>query len=242
MNEGERRGAHGQGQCGREPADRRAAAASSRSRRSMPSGRASRSTDFRARCRIRDHRLRRAARRASGGAQGSEGGLAEAIAQPTRCWRQANRRMRCRSFARSSAKTPHNAGRLWRHGALAYRDGRSGSGRGGAERRAGRDRHARPNSRPRMRSWPLARQAENAGPVSELRPKVEADPDDHQARSIWRWRCMPRGRSRRRWITCWSCSAGTASGTRARRKTQLFTIFDALKPNDPVAAQRDAGN
>ena len=57
----------------------------------------------------------------------------------------------------------------------------------------------------------LAHQAADAGPVAELTEKVEANPDDHQA-------LFRRDRE-------WNDSAA---------KTQLFTIFEALKPNDPV--------
>ncbi|KIC19881.1 tetratricopeptide repeat protein [Leisingera sp. ANG-Vp] len=80
----------------------------------------------------------------------------------------------------------------------------------------------------------LARQAENAGPVAELRAAVEASPDDHQARFDLAQALHAAGdaeaavsellelfRRDREWNDC-------------AAKTQLFTIFDALKPNDPV--------
>jgi putative thioredoxin len=81
----------------------------------------------------------------------------------------------------------------------------------------------------------LARQAANAGPVAELRAAVEADPADHQARFDLAQALHARGdvaeavdellelfRRDREW------NGGAA-------KTQLFTIFDALKPKDPIA-------
>lgn len=80
----------------------------------------------------------------------------------------------------------------------------------------------------------LARQAENAGPVAELRAAVEADPDNHQARLDLAQalhgadmieeavdELLDLFRRDREW------NDGAA-------KTQLFTIFEALKPNDPV--------
>ncbi len=80
----------------------------------------------------------------------------------------------------------------------------------------------------------LARQAADAGPVAELTAAVEADPDNHQARFDLAQALHANGdvdgavaqllelfRRDREW------NDGAA-------KAQLFTIFDALKPNDPV--------
>jgi putative thioredoxin len=81
----------------------------------------------------------------------------------------------------------------------------------------------------------LHRQAASAGPVSELRARVEADPADHQARFDLAQALHAAGdvegavdqlldlfRRDREW------NDGAA-------KAQLFTIFEALKPQDPVA-------
>ncbi len=80
----------------------------------------------------------------------------------------------------------------------------------------------------------LARQAAKAGPAAELRRKVEADPADHQARFDLATALHAQGevdaavdellelfRRDREW------NGGAA-------KAQLFTIFEALKPQDPV--------
>jgi len=80
----------------------------------------------------------------------------------------------------------------------------------------------------------LARQAENAGPVDELRARLAADPADHQARLDLAQALHATGdvagaidellelfRRDREW------NDGAA-------KAQLFTIFEALKPNDPL--------
>ena len=80
----------------------------------------------------------------------------------------------------------------------------------------------------------LARQAQDAGPVAELQAQVEAEPGNHQARYDLAQALYSSGdgagavdhlleifRQDREW------NEGAA-------KTQLFTIFDALKPNDPV--------
>ena len=80
----------------------------------------------------------------------------------------------------------------------------------------------------------LAHQAAHAGPVDELRAVLAADPADHQARFDLAQALHARGdvagaidellelfrRDR-------ECNEGAA-------KAQLFTIFDALKPNDPL--------
>ena len=81
----------------------------------------------------------------------------------------------------------------------------------------------------------LARQAANAGPADQLRATVAAEPDNHQARFDLAQALHAQGdvagavdellelfRRDREW------NDGAA-------KNQLFTIFDALKPNDPVA-------
>lgn len=80
----------------------------------------------------------------------------------------------------------------------------------------------------------LARQAEGAGPLAELQAAVEAHPDDLQARFDLAKALHANGdvagavdqllevfRRDREW------NEGAA-------KTQLFTIFDALKANDPI--------
>ena len=81
----------------------------------------------------------------------------------------------------------------------------------------------------------LARQAADAGPVAELRGAVEADADNHQARFDLAVALNAAGdiegavdellelfRRDREW------NDGAA-------KAQLFTIFDALPPQDPIA-------
>jgi putative thioredoxin len=80
----------------------------------------------------------------------------------------------------------------------------------------------------------LARQAQDAGPVEDLRAAVEADANDHQSRFDLAQALHARGdiaaavdellelfRRDREW------QDGAA-------KKQLFIIFEALKPNDPV--------
>jgi len=70
----------------------------------------------------------------------------------------------------------------------------------------------------------LARQASNAGPVAELAAAVEADPDNHQARFDLAQALHAAGQTEQ----------AVAELLDLFRRAQLFTIFDALKPNDPI--------
>jgi putative thioredoxin len=80
----------------------------------------------------------------------------------------------------------------------------------------------------------LKKQAADAGPVGDLRARLEANPDDHQARFDLATALHAQGdvegavdellelfRRDREW------NDGAA-------KSQLFTIFEALKPQDPI--------
>ena len=80
----------------------------------------------------------------------------------------------------------------------------------------------------------LAKQAADAGPVGDLTTAVESDPDDHQARFDLALALHANGQIEEavdqllelfRRDRDWNDGAG---------KTQMFTIFEALKPNDPI--------
>ncbi len=80
----------------------------------------------------------------------------------------------------------------------------------------------------------LARQGADAGPVGELEAAVEADPANHQARFDLAVALAAGGRSGEavdHLLELFRCDAEWNEGA---AKTQLFTVFDALKPNDPV--------
>ncbi|QFT81471.1 Thioredoxin-1 [Roseovarius sp. THAF27] len=81
----------------------------------------------------------------------------------------------------------------------------------------------------------LARQAADAGPVSELRDKVEANPDDHQARFDLAQALHASGQTQEAVDELLELFRRDREWNDAAAKTQLFTIFDALKPGDPVA-------
>lgn len=80
----------------------------------------------------------------------------------------------------------------------------------------------------------LARQAENAGPVAELRAAVEANPDDPQARFDLAQALQAAGQTQGAVDELLELFRRDRDWNDAAAKTQLFTIFDALKPNDPI--------
>ena len=81
----------------------------------------------------------------------------------------------------------------------------------------------------------LARQAENAGPVADLRAAVEANPDDHQARFDLAQALQAAGQTEEAVEELLDLFRRDRDWNDGAAKTQLFTIFDALKANDPIA-------
>ncbi|QFT58509.1 Thioredoxin-1 [Sulfitobacter sp. THAF37] len=80
----------------------------------------------------------------------------------------------------------------------------------------------------------LARQAENAGPVAELTATVEAEPDNHQARFDLARALYAKGDAQGAVDHLLELFRRDREWNEGAAKTQLFTIFDALKPADPV--------
>ncbi len=80
----------------------------------------------------------------------------------------------------------------------------------------------------------LARQAENAGPVAELTAAVEANPADHQARFDLANALAAHGQTQEAVDQLLEIFRRDREWNDGAAKTQLFQIFDALKPNDPV--------
>ena len=79
----------------------------------------------------------------------------------------------------------------------------------------------------------LARQAANAGPLDTLRAAVEADPDNHQARFDLAQALHAAGDVDGAIDTLLDLFRRDREWNDGAAKTQLFTIFDALKPGDP---------
>ena len=81
----------------------------------------------------------------------------------------------------------------------------------------------------------LMRQAADAGPLAELSAAVEANPDDHQARFDYAKALHANGKVEEAVDQLLDLFRRDREWNDGAAKTQLFTVFDALKPNDPVA-------
>lgn len=80
----------------------------------------------------------------------------------------------------------------------------------------------------------LAKQAADAGPVAELRAAVEANPHDLQARFDLAQALYASGDAEGAVTELLDLFRKDREWNDGAAKAQLFTIFDALKPNDPV--------
>ncbi len=80
----------------------------------------------------------------------------------------------------------------------------------------------------------LARQAANAGPEHELRGAVEANPDDLQARFDLALALHAEGKVDEAVDALLELFRKDRDWNNGAAKAQLFTIFDALKPQDPI--------
>lgn len=80
----------------------------------------------------------------------------------------------------------------------------------------------------------LARQAADAGPVDQLRAAVEADPADRQARFDLALALHASGRIEEAVDALLELFRLDREWNDAAAKAQLLTIFDALKPTDPI--------
>lgn len=80
----------------------------------------------------------------------------------------------------------------------------------------------------------LARQAANAGPEAELRAAVTANPDDHQARFDLAVALNAAGKVDEAVDELLDLFRRDREWNEGAARAQLFTIFDALKPQDPI--------
>lgn len=81
----------------------------------------------------------------------------------------------------------------------------------------------------------LARQAANAGPLDELRSRLEADPADQQARFDYATALHAAGQVEEAIDQLLEGFRRDRDWNDGAAKAQLITIFDSLKPTDPVA-------
>jgi putative thioredoxin len=80
----------------------------------------------------------------------------------------------------------------------------------------------------------LAKEAANAGPVAELQATVEAEPDNHQARFDLATALHANGKVQEAVDELLELFRRDREWNDGAAKTQLFKIFDALQPKDPV--------
>lgn len=80
----------------------------------------------------------------------------------------------------------------------------------------------------------LAKQAQNAGPLTELLAALEADENNHQARFDYANALHSAGQVEEAVSQLLELFRRDRDWNDGAAKTQLFTIFDALKPNDPI--------
>lgn len=81
----------------------------------------------------------------------------------------------------------------------------------------------------------LARQAADAGPVADLRALVDADAENHQARYDLAQALHADGQTEAAVAELLELFRRDREWQEGAAKVQLFTIFDALKPQDPIA-------
>ena len=81
----------------------------------------------------------------------------------------------------------------------------------------------------------LARQAADAGPVADLQAAVDADPDDHKARFDLALALQAAGDTEGAVDALLELFRRDREWNDGAARAQLFTIFDALKPKDPIA-------
>ncbi len=80
----------------------------------------------------------------------------------------------------------------------------------------------------------LARQADEAGPLAELQSAVAANPDDLQARFDYAKALYAAGQAETAIEELLDLFRRDREWNDGAAKAQLFTIFDALKPTDPL--------
>ena len=80
----------------------------------------------------------------------------------------------------------------------------------------------------------LAEQAASAGPLAELEARVGADPGDHQARFDYAQALFAGGQAAEAIEQLLELFRRDRDWNEGAARTQLFTIFDALKPTDPL--------
>ena len=166
-------------------------------------------------------------------ALGGDGGLAEAIQAAEDMLTEGAAVAAAETFAAILGEEPENAaaygGLIRAHLALMNLDQAEGL------IAAAPDKIARSKELDAARAQlELARQAANAGPEAELRAAVEADPNDHQARYDLAAALLAAGNPKEAVDQLLELFRRDREWNDGAAKAQLFTIFEALKPQDPI--------
>jgi len=167
-------------------------------------------------------------------AQGGDGGLADAIDAAETMLTEGAAVDAAQTFAAILGEEPANAAAL---GGLA----RAQIATGELDQAEALLNNAAPEiaSAPELEAaraqLDLARQAADAGPVDELRARVTADPADNQARFDLAKALHASGDTQGAVDELLELFRRDRDWNDGAAKAQLFTIFDALKPQDPVA-------
>ena len=167
---------------------------------------------------------------------GDDGGLADAVAAAEEMLAEGAAADAAETFAAILGEEPENAeaysGLLRAHLAIGNLDQAEGLLNAVPEKIA----TAAPIEAARAQ-LALARQAQKAGPLDILRVKVEADPADAQARFDYATALHAAGQVEEAIEQLLDLFRRDRDWNEGAAKTQLFTIFDALKPTDPIAVK-----
>ncbi|MFN0115103.1 MAG: thioredoxin [Paracoccaceae bacterium] len=167
------------------------------------------------------------------GALAGDGGLGEALDEADRMLDEGAAADAAEIFAAVLAEEPENARA---YGGLARAQIAAGS-LDQAEallKAAPQKMAAAPELEAARAQIELARQAEKAGPVAELQARVATDPKDRQARFDLALALHADGQTGEAVDELLELFRRDREWNDGAAKAQLFTIFDALGPNDPV--------
>jgi len=168
-----------------------------------------------------------------GGAGGEDNGLADAIAAAEEMLAEGAAADAAQTFSAILGEDPKNAaaygGLVRAHVAAGNLDQAEGILNG-----APIEISKAPELDAAHAALKLARQAENAGPVAELRAKVEADPQDMQAKLDLATALHAAGQSGEAVDVLLAAFRQDREWNEGAAKAQLLTLFDSLPANDPV--------
>ena len=169
----------------------------------------------------------------AGGEGGEGGGLAEAVAAAEEMLEQGAAVDAAQTFAAVLGEEPENAqalaGLARAHLALGEVDKAEG-----ILTTAPEAVFEAPELEAVRAQIELARQAEQAGPLDELRAKLDANPDDHQARYDLATALHAAGETEAAVDTLLELFRRDREWNDGAAKAQLFKIFEALPAKDPV--------